>query len=273
MLSFMMNRWNCIGDHQPDEIRGAGLEKIGISAQLPSWLRKKIAKAAKVCLYDSDLAVETMSEEKMTKIVLEAQDIAAEAIMVGVGHSCDQGRNEQEAVMTLATMQAKCQQEGIRLVITNRRTYQPEQFIAAEKLRRLSQQVGCGIAFDPGFSHAYGKGLEDFFDIHEQITFLLMNDNYGIDVARWPVGHPDFDPTILPDDFRQPGYGTVPYPAVGEAMRQYGMDIPMLMNGMRHQNATLDTVIKETRRLLAGKVFINPAGGQIGRDWHTDRIL
>lgn len=273
MLSFMMNRWNCTGDRQTEEMERAGLSQIGISAQLPAWLRAKLAGKARVCLYDSGLAADACSEAEIDQAISDAQALLAQTLMLSAGGSCDRGRDEREAAAAMAEIQRKCREKGMGVALTNRRAYRPEIPVEAEKLLRLCRQTGCEIAFDSGFSHAYGRCLEDFHDLHERIAFLLMNDNYGKEVACWPVGHSDFDPTILPDDFRQPGYGTAPYPALGEAMRQYGMEIPLLINGMRHQNAALEVVMRETRRLLAGKVFINPAGGKIGRDWHTDRML
>lgn len=42
-------------------------------------------------------------------------------------------------------------------------------------------------------------------------------------------------------------------------------DRPLMINGSRHQNAPLSQVIRETQTLLSGRMFINPAGGVIGK--------
>lgn len=272
MLTVLFNRWNAIGDHLPQEIEECHLDGIGISAELPSRLRAELAKAASVLLYDACLAIDDPNlDGALDAALADAEALRAREILLGVGRSCDNGSDERRFHEVVRRAAEKCAQRGLTLKLTNRRPFEKGTFVCAEKLRRLCGACGVRLALDLGASHACNRALEDFFDLYECADVMLLNDNFGRD-ARFPVGHPDFDPSILPDDMRQPGYGTVPYVRIAECLRALAPDRTLMINGRRHQSAPLTQVMLETKVLLAGRVYINPAGGKIGMN-PCDRML
>lgn len=261
MLTVLFNRWNATGDHLPQEIAECGLSGIGVSAELPPRLRAQLAQAAPVLLYDARLTLD--GDARLENALDDAASLSAQAILFSVGKSCDPGSDARRFYEIARQIAKACEQRGLRMLLTNRRPFEMGTFVCAEKLKRLCNACGAKLALDVGASHAYNRALEDFFDLYESAEVLLLNDNFGRD-ACYPVGHPDFEPSILPDDMRQPGYGTVPYVRIMEEMRRLAPDRMLMINGQRHQGAPLTQVMLETRVLLSGRVFINPAGGKIG---------
>lgn len=259
MLTFLFNRLNTYQDHAPREIRQCGLSFIGVSAEVPDFMRRQMAEAARVKLYDSCLGI----EDDLTGAISDAADLDAQQLLVSVGSCCDRGRDERLSVEHVLRLRGACAARGLELLLTNRRPFDAEVSVSAAKLMRLCSAADVRIAFDVGASHASLKALEDFYDLSGRIAALLLNDNLGRE-ALCPVGHEDYIPGSVPDDMRQPGYGSAPYAALAEAARTLIPDAPMYINGQKHGHAKLDRVLLETNILLAGKVPINPAGGYHG---------
>lgn len=273
MLTVLFNRWNATGDRLCQEIADCRLEGIGICAELPLKLRAQLAQAAPVLLYDACLAIDDPKlDGRLDAALRDAMSLSARAVLFGVGGSCDPGSDDRDFAETVRQMARRCEQGGLAMLLTNRRPFKKGAFVCAEKLKRLCGACGAKLALDVGASHACNRALEDFFDLYECAQMLMLNDNFGRD-ACYPVGHPDFDPSILPDDMRQPGYGTVPYVKIGENLRALAPDRTLMINGRRHQGAPLKQVMLETRVLLSGRVFVNPAGGRIGMNPNGRMLL
>lgn len=260
MLTFLFNRLNTYQDHAPREIAACGLPFIGVSAEVPEFMRRKMAQSAPVQLYDSCL----MLGDDAAEVIADAQSIGAKQLVVSIGDCCDAGRDERPAIEPVMHLKKLCAERGLELLLTNRRTFNRETAVSAAKLARLCGATGVRLAFDAGASHAAMRALEDFYDLHGHIAAILINDNLGRE-ALCPVGHEDYIPGTIPDAMLQPGYGSAPFVALADAARQLIPDAPFYINGQKHGHATLDVVLLETRSLLAGKVFINPAGGYIGK--------
>ena len=259
-VTFLFNRFNTYQDHAPREIAACGLPFIGASADVPEFMLRMMAQSAPITVYDSCRCI----DEDVAPAIAVAERFSARQLMVGVGHFCDAGQNEMDALETVRALAAQCRAHNLELLLTNRRPFSPDVPVSAEKLLRLSEAAAVRIAFDAGASHASRRALEDFYDLHPRIALILLNDNLGRE-ALCPVGHEDYIPGTLPDDMRQPGYGTAPFPALADAARTLVPHAPFLINGQKHAHATLDVVLLETRTLLAGKVYTNPAGGGIGK--------
>lgn len=260
MLTFLFNRLNTYQDHAPREIAQCALPFIGVSAEVPDFMRRQMAQSAPVMLYDS---CQQMGEE-FAGAIAEAERIGAKQLLVSVGNFCDVGGDERPAVEIVRKLRAECAACGLELLLTNRRPFIPGVPVSAAKLMRLCEKTDVRIAFDVGASHASLHALEDFYDLSGRIAALLLNDNLGPE-ALCPVGHEDYIPGSVPDDMRQPGYGSAPFVALADAARRLIPDAPMYINGQKHGHAKLDVVLMETNVLLAGRVFINPAGGGIGK--------
>lgn len=260
MLTFLLNRLNTYQDHAPREIAQCGLPFIGVSAEVPDFMRRQMAQSAPVTLFDS---CRTLGDD-LTDSIAAAADLGAKQLLVSIGNFCDAGKDERAAIDPLLSPREACSRAGLELLITNRRPFNPDIPVSAGKLLRLCQSASVRIAFDVGASHASLRALEDFYDLSPSIAAVLLNDNLGRE-ALCPVGHEDYIPGSIPDDMRQPGYGSAPTVALAEAARHLLPNIPFYINGQKHAHATLPVVLRETRCLLAGKVFINPAGGSIGK--------
>lgn len=260
MLTFLFNRMNTYQDHAPREIAACKLPFIGASADVPEFMLEMMAASAPVRLYDSCI---TLGDD-LSPALAVAKKFSAQQLVVSVGTFCDAGRNECEAIDAAKALAAQCAQHGLELLLTNRRPFNPEVPVSAAKLARLCEAAEARIAFDAGASHASMRTLEDFYDLHERTAAILINDNLGRE-ALCPVGHEDYIPGTVPDAMLQPGYGSAPFVALADAARQLIPDVPFYINGQKHGHATLDVVLLEVRSLLAGKVFINPAGGTIGK--------
>ena len=260
MLTFLFNRLNTYQDHAPREISACGLPFIGVSAEVPDFMRRKMAEAAPVQLFHSCLKL----GQEMAEVIADARGIGAKQLTVSVGNFCDAGCDERQAIELALRLKEACAESGLELLLTNRRPFCAETPVSAAKLARLCEAAGVRLAFDVGASHAAMRALEDFYDLHGHIAAILLNDNLGRE-ALCPVGHEDYIPGTIPDAMLQPGYGSAPFVALADAARQLIPDIPFYINGQKHGHATLDVVLFETRALLAGKVFINPAGGYIGK--------
>lgn len=259
-LTFLFNRFNTYQDHAPREIAACGLPFIGASADVPEFMLRNMTEAAPVALYDSGLSI----GDDLSPAIATAEKFSARQLAVSVGNFCDPGKDESEAVGMVRALSDQCSKHNLELLLTNRRPFHPDVPVSAEKLARLCLASGVKLAFDAGSCHASQRMLEDFYDLHEHIAAILLNDNLGRE-ALCPVGHEDYIPGTLPDDLRQPGYGTAPFVALADAARQLLPGVPFYINGQKHAHATLDVVLFEVRSLLAGKVFINPAGGSIGK--------
>lgn len=259
MLTFLLNRLNTYQDHAPREILQCGLPFVGVSAEVPDFMRRQMARSAPVMLFDS---CRTLGED-LSGSVSDAAALGAKQLLVSVGKFCDAGRDERAAT-DLISLREDCARAGLELLLTNRRPFNPDVPVSAAKLLRLCESGSVRIAFDVGSSHASLRALEDFHDLHPVTAAILLNDNLGRE-ALCPVGHEDYVPGSIPDDMRQPGYGSAPTVALAEAARHLLPDVPFYINGQKHAHATLPVVLRETRALLAGKVFINPAGGSIGK--------
>lgn len=260
MLTFLLNRLNTYQDHAPREILQCGLPFIGVSAEVPDFMRRQMAQSAKVALFDS---CRTLGED-LTDSIADASALGAKQLLISIGTFCDAGKDERAAVDSLISLRKACTRAGLELLVTNRRPFNPDIPVSAAKLLRLCESASVRIAFDVGASHASLRALEDFYDLHTAVAAILLNDNLGRE-ALCPVGHEDYIPGSVPDDMRQPGYGSAPTVALAEAARQLIPDVPFYINGQKHAHATLPVVLRETRTLLAGKIFINPAGGSIGK--------
>lgn len=260
MLTFLFNRLNTYQDHAPREIAACRLPFIGVSAEVPEFMRRNMAQSAPVRLYDS---CRTLGDD-IAEIIADAQSIGAQQLAVSIGGYCDSGRDERAAVDSVLRLKEACAQSDLELLLTNRRPFNPEVPVSAAKLARLCKAAGVRLAFDAGASHASMRALEDFYDLHGHIAAVLLNDNLGRE-ALCPIGHEDYIPGTVPDAMLQPGYGSAPFVALADAARQLIPDIPFYINGQKHGHAILDVVLFETRSLLAGKVSINPAGGYIGK--------
>jgi len=223
-------------------------------------MRRQMAEAAPVMLYDACL---TLGDD-FSGAIADARDLGAKQLMAGIGSCCDAGCDEGSAVSTALRLKRACAGSGLELLLTNRRPFDPDVSVSAAKLIRLCEAADVRIAFDVGASHASLRALEDFYDLSGRIAALLLNDNLGRE-ALCPVGHEDYVPGYVPDDMRQPGYGSAPFVAMAEAARNFAPGAPMYINGQKHNHAKLDVVLMETNVLLAGRVFINPAGGSIGK--------
>ena len=260
MLTFLLNRLNTYQDHAPREILQCRLPFIGVSAEVPDFMRRQMAQSAPVRLFDSCRAL----GDDMTASIADATALGAQQLLVSVGSFCDAGNDERAALPLLTALRGACARAEIELLLTNRRPFNPDVPVSATKLLRLCKSASVRIAFDVGASHASLHALEDFYDLHTSIAAILLNDNLGRE-ALCPVGHEDYIPGSVPDDMRQPGYGSAPTPALAEAARRLLPDVPFYINGQKHAHATLPVVLLETRILLAGKVHVNPAGGSIGK--------
>lgn len=260
MLTFLFNRLNTYQDHAPREIAACGLSFIGVSAEVPEFMRRQMAQSAPVQLYDSCL---TLGEDASAAIT-DAAELGAKQLVVSIGNFCDAGRDECTAVQPALHLKSLCAGHGLELLLTNRRPFNPVIPVSAAKLARLCESAGLRLAFDAGASHASTRALEDFYDLHKHIAAILINDNLGRE-ALCPVGHEDYIPGTVPDAMLQPGYGSAPFAALADTARLLTPATPFYINGQKHNHATLDLVLLETRTLLAGKIFINPAGGYIGK--------
>jgi len=260
MLTFLFNRLNTYQDHAPREIAACGLPFIGVSAEVPDFMRRSMAQSAPVQLFDSCLSI----GDDMEQVIADAQDIGAKQLVISIGNYCDAKRDEKFAIEPALALKDACTRHGLELLLTNRRPFNPEIPVSAAKLARLCEATDVRLAFDAGASHAAMRALEDFYDLHRHIAAVLVNDNLGRE-ALCPVGHEDYIPGTVPDAMLQPGYGSAPFVALADAARQLIPEIPFYINGQKHGHATLDVVLLEVRSLLAGKVFINPAGGYIGK--------
>lgn len=260
MLTFLFNRLNTYQDHAPREIAACRLPFIGASADVPEFMLKMMADSAPIRLYDSCLSI----GDNLSPAIEIAEKFSVQQLVISVGNYCDAGQDERAAVQAANELSARCAQHNLELLLTNRRPFNPEIPVSAAKLLRLCEATNLRIAFDAGASHASLRALEDFYDLHERIAAILINDNLGRE-ALCPVGHEDYIPGTIPDAMLQPGYGSAPFAALADAARRLTPDIPFYINGQKHNHATLDVVLFETRALLAGKVFINPAGGSIGK--------
>lgn len=264
MLTFLFNRLNTYQDHAPREIAQCRLPFIGVSAEVPEFMRRRMAEAAPVRLYDSCLTV----GDDFAEAIDVAVGLGAAQLMASVGRSCDAGRDERPFVEPVKRLREACAARGIELLLTNRRPFDPEVPVSAAKLGRLCAAAGVRLAFDVGASHASLRALEDFHDLRGVMAAMLLNDNLGRE-ALCPVGHEDYIPGVVPDAMLQPGYGSAPFAALAEAARGVGIDL--YINGQKHNHAVLGVVLLETNVLLAGKVPINPAGGYPGR-WENGRL-
>ena len=260
MLTFLLNRLNTYQDHAPREIRQCGLPFIGVSAEVPDFMRRQMADAAPVKLFDSCLSI----ADDLAEAIGAAAETGAEQLVASAGSFCDAGRDERNALERVKEIREACAQRGLELLLTNRRPFDADVSVSAAKLLRLCENTDVRIAFDVGASHASLKALEDFYDLSGRIAAILLNDNLGRE-ALCPVGHEDYVPGSVPDDMRQPGYGSAPFVVLAEAARALVPDAPMYINGQKHGHAKLDKVLLETNVLLAGRVPINPAGGSIGK--------
>jgi len=260
MLTFLFNRLNTYQDHAPREIAACRLPFIGASADIPESMLEMMAQAAPIQLYDSCCAI----GDDIAPAIAAAERFSAQQLVVSVGKYCDAGRDEKAAIDSVRALSVQCAKSGIELLLTNRRSFHAEVPVIASKLLRLCKAADVRLAFDAGASHASLRALEDFYDLHGQIAAVLLNDNLGRE-ALCPVGHEDYIPGTIPDAMLQPGYGSAPFVALADAARQLIPGVPFYINGQKHNHATLDIVLFETRALLAGKVFINPAGGYIGK--------
>ena len=264
MLTFLFNRFHTISDHAPREIPEAGLTAIGLSSEIPPAMRREMAAAAKVALYDPGLSLEDCASAKdgaarRDRALDDAAALGAQRVLASIGRCCDAGRGECGAAAIARALRERCAARGMELMLTNRRPFDPAVPVSAEKLARLCAASETPLAFDVGASHASMRALEDFWDLREQIGALLLNDNFGRE-ALCPVGHEDYEPGVFPDDMRQPGYGSAPWVRLMER----APEVPMFINGSRHGGAPLAQVLLETRVLLSGRVFVNPAGGRFG---------
>ena len=260
MLTFLLNRLNTYQDHAPREILQCGLPFIGVSAEVPDFMRRQMAQSAPVVLFDS---CRTLGDD-LSDSIADAAALGAKQLLVSVGDFCDAGNDERPALDLVSALRRSCKLSGLELLITNRRPFNPLRPVSAAKLLRLCEAASVRIAFDVGASHASLHALEDFYDLHTSIAAVLLNDNLGRE-ALCPVGHEDYIPGSVPDDMRQPGYGSAPTPALAEAARRLLPGVPFYINGQKHAHATLPVVLRETCVLLAGKVPVNPAGGTIGK--------
>ena len=134
-------------------------------------------------------------------VVRDAADLSEKFLLFSAGTSCDLGRDEGILAEQARRAQRKCAQSGMTMPLTNRRSQPSQTCVWAEKLARLCDRCGAGLALDLGASHSYDRALEDFWNLHERADILLCNDNYGQD-AYHPVGHPDYAPWIWPDNMR-----------------------------------------------------------------------
>ena len=260
MLTFLFNRLNTYQDHAPREISACKLPFIGASADVPEFMLKMMMESAPIRLFDSCLAI----GDNLAPAIDAAEKFSTQQLVVSAGNFCDAGRDEKRAVEAVKELSAHCSQHNLELLLTNRRPFIPDIPVSAAKLLHLCKAADVRIAFDVGASHASMRALEDFYDLHERTAAILLNDNIGRE-ALCPVGHEDYIPGTIPDAMLQPGYGSAPLVALADAARQLIPDVPFYINGQKHNHATLDVVLFETRSLLAGKVFINPAGGYIGK--------
>lgn len=202
MLTFLLNCWNTIGELPEREISKCGLTTIGVCAELPPALRQRLAKAAPMLLCDACLSIAEMSwADALEVVVRDAADLSEKFLLFSAGTSCDLGRDEGILAEQARRVQRKCAQSGMTMLLTNRRSQPSQTCVWAEKLARLCDRCGAGLALDLGASHSYDRALEDFWNLHERADILLCNDNYGQD-AYHPVGHPDYAPWIWPDNMR-----------------------------------------------------------------------
>lgn len=263
MLTFLFNRYNVRLPGLAEDVKRLLPMGIGLSASFPDGLKKTLSKDVPVLLYDTELALDTADDDAARTAAADAGALSSPRALCSVGRVCDTFASEAAFVSRLAAWKEFFAAEGVTLLITNRRPFDPDKSVSSAKLTRLSLASGVRIAFDVGTSHACGHVMEQWFDWREQTDLLLLNDNFGRG-ALAPVGSGSYDPSVAPDDMRQPGYGSAPFPGLMAEVRKTHPALPLFINGGRFQNLPIGEVLTETASMLGGRVPVSPAGGRVG---------
>lgn len=274
MLTFLINKWNSEDSDLTDKLLEARLTKIGISADLPVWQKEELAKSLTVCLYDSTLPIDAIDfQTAVQRAIDETCRYGAATMLVHIGHTCDIGQDEQRFAANLQSAYSAASTRNIEILLSNRRepNYGPP--IIIEKIVRLCKSTGVYLALDVGAAHFHGSLLEAFYDVKTVLRTILLNDYGGTRLNRLPADDSYSETRVAIADHLQIGYGTAATVRIAELSNAWFPQIPMYINGMRHENASFAQVLLETQVLMAGRVHVSPAGGLIGRNSHTGRIL
>ena len=83
-------------------------------------------------------------------VVRDAADLSEKFLLFSAGTSCDLGRDEGILAEQARRAQRKCAQSGMTMPLTNRRSQPSQTCVWAEKLARLCDRCGAGLALDLG---------------------------------------------------------------------------------------------------------------------------
>lgn len=149
-----------------------------------------------------------------------------------------------------------------RLYVSEARTLGLVPLVTAPKLngqkfqRILNQTEGLFANIDIGQRHAQGHALEDFWLLRDKLGSLYLSDSSGE------------APGVM--ESLQPGYGSVPWKALGRALKSMPSPPPLYINAppfpYGNHGKSMEEVFAECLAVLEGRVHISPAGGFIGKD-------
>lgn len=128
-----------------------------------------------------------------------------------------------------------------------------------EKLARMVRTVDAAalvLCLDTGNAHLSGSVPEQYFLAGGRLAGMSLGDHLRGDKARM-----------------QPGYGDIPWAGLGRLLEEHPGLLELYVDAPFAGAATVGTVMDEVRALLEGRVYTSPAGGVIGKDPFTGRLM
>lgn len=268
MLTILWNRNNLCEDAVRQSLMECVPEGVGISADIPPDICLSVAKQLPIYIYDTGLYLDRAEDGEIAAAVEFADKLLTQKVLLSVGYSCDRGKDESFFAERLLEIKKRFLQRGISVLLSNRRPYIPGESVSVDKLLRLCKGAGIKIAHDIGASHVEEHALENYFDLRSETAALLLNDNFGEDYFD-STGQND---KSSGDIMLQPGYGNAPFVKIFEDVQKNLPYLPLIINGKRHQNASLKTVFEDTQILLEGRVYYIPLGACLSKN-ENGRIM